>query len=181
MFIGGSTSIVKDDTKSKTPILGDIPIIGSLFTYQTRGNVQREIYMELEAKIIWQNLLLGKKFVEQLSDLLEGEINLIEAITILKRVFKGKYKEKIQKLKLQLEKGKDLDVAFWIYQKTRSFYPLLKQVKNWGFKGLYETFERKISIHFTNKIWNNIYNNLSGSCNKYSYNNFKCLINGCCS
>ncbi|WP_277285413.1 type II secretion system protein GspD [Sneathia sanguinegens] len=52
MFIGGSTSIVKDDTKSKTPILGDIPIIGSLFTYQTRGNVQREIYMELEAKII---------------------------------------------------------------------------------------------------------------------------------
>ncbi len=52
MFIGGATSIVKDDTKSKTPILGDIPIIGSLFTYQTRGNVQREIYMELEAKII---------------------------------------------------------------------------------------------------------------------------------
>ena len=44
-----------------------------------------------------------KKVVEQLSDLLEGEINLIEAITILKRVIQGKYKEKIQKLKLQLE------------------------------------------------------------------------------
>lgn len=52
MFIGGSSSMIKDDTKSKTPFLADIPIIGSLFTYKNKSNMQREIYMEIEVSII---------------------------------------------------------------------------------------------------------------------------------
>lgn len=52
MFIGGSTSILQDNNKSKTPILSDIPLIGSLFTYRNKSNVQREIYMEIEVGIL---------------------------------------------------------------------------------------------------------------------------------
>lgn len=85
-----------------------------------------------------------KKFVEQLSDLLEGEINLIEAITILKRVFKGKYKEKIQKLKLQLEKGKDLDVAFLNISKDKEFLSFIKTSQKTGdLKGCMKLLKEK--------------------------------------
>ena len=52
IFIGGTTNLVTDKTTSKTPILGDIPIIGSLFKYKSKANVQREVYMELEVGII---------------------------------------------------------------------------------------------------------------------------------
>lgn len=52
MFIGGSTSILQDNNKSKTPILSDIPLIGSLFTYRNKSNVQRGIYMEIEVGIL---------------------------------------------------------------------------------------------------------------------------------
>ena len=45
-----------------------------------------------------------KKFSEQLSDLIEGDINLLEAIGILKRSFKGKKREKVMKLQYLLEK-----------------------------------------------------------------------------
>lgn len=52
MFIGGSTSILQDSSKSKTPILSDIPLIGSLFTYRNKSKVQRDIYMEIEVGIL---------------------------------------------------------------------------------------------------------------------------------
>lgn len=52
MFIGGSSSIINDKSTKKTPILSDIPIIGSLFTYKNKANIQRDIYMEIEVGIL---------------------------------------------------------------------------------------------------------------------------------
>lgn len=52
MFIGGNTQLLKEESKSKTPILSDIPFLGMLFTYTTSNNVERELYIEIEAKIL---------------------------------------------------------------------------------------------------------------------------------
>ena len=52
MFIGGNTQLLKEEIKSKTPILSDIPFLGMLFTYETSNNVERELYIEIEAKIL---------------------------------------------------------------------------------------------------------------------------------
>ena len=52
MFIGGNTQLLKEESKSKIPILSDIPFLGMLFTYETSNNVERELYIEIEAKIL---------------------------------------------------------------------------------------------------------------------------------
>lgn len=52
MFIGSNTQLLKEESKSKTPILSDIPFLGMLFTYTTSNNVERELYIEIEAKIL---------------------------------------------------------------------------------------------------------------------------------
>lgn len=52
MFIGGNTQLLKEESKSKTPILSDIPFLGMLFTYTTSNNVERELYIEIEATIL---------------------------------------------------------------------------------------------------------------------------------
>lgn len=73
-----------------------------------------------------------KKFSEQLSDLIEGDINLLEAIGILKRSFKGKKREKVMKLQYLLEKGKNLDEAFSCISTDKEFLSFVKTGEKTG-------------------------------------------------
>ncbi|WP_068449124.1 type II secretion system protein GspD [Caviibacter abscessus] len=49
VFIGGNTQIQKEESKQKVPVLSEIPFIGALFTYTSSSNVEREMYIEVEA------------------------------------------------------------------------------------------------------------------------------------
>ena len=73
-----------------------------------------------------------KKFTEQLSDLLEGDINLLEAINILSNSFGGKFRDKIFHLKYCLEKGKDFVVSFSIISKDKEFLTFIKTGERTG-------------------------------------------------
>ncbi len=73
-----------------------------------------------------------KKFTEQLSDLLEGDINLLEAINILSNSFGGKFRDKIFHLKYCLEKGKDFEVSFSIISKDKEFLTFIKTGERTG-------------------------------------------------
>lgn len=73
-----------------------------------------------------------KKFTEQLSDLLEGDINLLEAINILSNSFKGKFRDKILHLKYSVEKGKDFEVSFSSISKDKEFLTFIKTGEKTG-------------------------------------------------
>lgn len=73
-----------------------------------------------------------KKFTEQLSDLLEGDINLLEAINILTRSFKGKNLDKIRRLKYSLEKGRDFERAFNNISDDKEFLTFIKTGEKTG-------------------------------------------------
>lgn len=51
VFIGGNTQIQKEETKQGVPGLSEIPLIGPLFTYTSSSNVERDMYIEIEAII----------------------------------------------------------------------------------------------------------------------------------
>lgn len=73
-----------------------------------------------------------KKFTEQLSDLLEGDINLLEAINILTRSFKGKNLDKIRRLKYSLEKGNNFERAFNNISDDKEFLTFIKTGEKTG-------------------------------------------------
>lgn len=73
-----------------------------------------------------------KKFTEQLSDLLEGDINLLEALNILKRSFKTKQKDKISKTIYALQKGKNFENAFENISKDKEFLIFIKTAESTG-------------------------------------------------
>lgn len=50
--IGGLTTTSKDNTQVKVPILGDIPLLGNLFKYEKKSNIERNLYIELTPEII---------------------------------------------------------------------------------------------------------------------------------
>lgn len=52
MFLGGLSSYNNSKSKSSTPIVSNIPIIGAFFTYNNKSKGKREVFIEIEVKII---------------------------------------------------------------------------------------------------------------------------------
>ncbi|MEO7799127.1 MAG: hypothetical protein ABIY47_15540 [Opitutaceae bacterium] len=52
IVIGGLMSTQKSDTQSKVPLLGDIPVLGSLFKRKTKGDVKTELLIFLTPHVV---------------------------------------------------------------------------------------------------------------------------------
>ena len=55
MVIGGFKTIYENGTKNSVPILGDIPLIGNLFSYKEKLQKERRILFIVSASIIKDN------------------------------------------------------------------------------------------------------------------------------
>lgn len=58
LLIGGLIRDINNESVSKVPFLGDIPLMGKLFTQKTKNNEERELLIFLTPKIIQENMQL---------------------------------------------------------------------------------------------------------------------------
>ena len=55
VVIGGLIETRKVDSESKTPLLGDIPLVGELFKNKSKGTVKKELVIMLKPVVVGQD------------------------------------------------------------------------------------------------------------------------------
>jgi type II secretion system protein D len=76
VVIGGLIQTTKDERRTKVPIIGDFPLIGSIFRSTQTSDVKTELLVILTPKVIYNDQPGGP---ERLHDLSEERINALES------------------------------------------------------------------------------------------------------
>jgi len=69
IIIGGLMKTIEKDVTSKTPLLGDIPWLGELFTNRQKLNSKTELVILVKPQVIKQNT--WKQEIQKSSELIE--------------------------------------------------------------------------------------------------------------
>lgn len=98
---------------------------------------------------------MKKELVYKLSQLIENNVELIDSLNVLIKIYKGNKKEKILQVKKSLERGVPLHISFSIISKEENFLNLLQVAEKTGdIKGVFKIlankyeFEEKIKKDF---------------------------------
>ncbi|MCC6659275.1 MAG: hypothetical protein IT437_00140 [Phycisphaerales bacterium] len=86
VVIGGLIQTTQDERRTKVPLLGDIPVIGSLFRSTRNSDVKTELLVILTPKVIYNDSPGG---TERLRQITEERINAIEGAETVRQTLRN--------------------------------------------------------------------------------------------